>query len=142
MPSIHLKPFMTSALLALTATGVLVALAGCGPHVKDRGPISTNGPTASPTGTPDATDTALAERYHRSGGIQDVYGIQYRSESGAPFIIVWTHNPDESSAPFETIRNGVPKFLAGEEHVSLAKGYQLYVIGPTGALLHRWDMRP
>ncbi|MFD7019158.1 hypothetical protein [Streptomyces sp. NPDC059928] len=140
MTRIPLKPLMTSALLALAATGVL-ALSGCTAHLKDRGPIQA-APTNTPTGTPAAAETALAERYHRSGGAQDVYGIQYRSDSGATVIDVWTRNPDDSSPTFDNLRNGVTSFLAREEHVSLAKGYQLYVVGPTGALQHRWDTTP
>ncbi|MFD7169911.1 hypothetical protein [Streptomyces violascens] len=140
MTRIPLKPFITSALLALAATGVL-ALSGCTVFQKDRGPIQA-APTNTPTGTPARAEAALAERYHRSGGAPEVYGIQYRSDSGAPVISVWTHNPDDSSPTFESLRTGVTGFLVREEHISLAKGYQLYVVGPTGALQHRWDTRP
>ncbi|MFD9633212.1 hypothetical protein [Streptomyces violascens] len=141
MTRIPFKPSMSPALVALAAT-VVLALSGCTTDQQDRGGPTPAGPTATPTGAPAAA-VALAERYHRSGGAQEVYGIQYRSGSdGTPAITVWTRNPDDSAPTFDSLKNGVTGFLAREDGVSLTRGYQMDVFGPTGALQHRFDARP
>ncbi|MFF4185413.1 hypothetical protein ACFYZ9_19665 [Streptomyces sp. NPDC001691] len=141
MTRIPFKPSMTPALVTL-ATTLVLALSGCTTDQQDRGDPTPAGPTATSTGAPAAA-TALAERYHRSGGAQEVYGIQYRSNSdGTPAITVWTHNPDDSASTFDSLKNGVTGFLTREDGVSLPRGYQMDVFGPTGALQHRFDARP
>ncbi|MER5562684.1 hypothetical protein CG740_20580 [Streptomyces sp. CB01201] len=141
MTRIPFKPSMPPALPALAAT-VVLALSGCTTDQQGDGGPTTAGPTATYTGAPGAAG-ALAERYHRSGGAEEVYGMQYRSASdGTLAITVWTHNPDDSAQTFDGLKSRVTAFLAREEGVSLTRGYQMDVFGPTGALQHRLDARP
>ncbi|MGY5125513.1 hypothetical protein [Streptomyces nigrescens] len=100
------------------------------------------GPTATTTVAPGAA-AQLADRYRRSGGAHEVYGIQRKSgPGGVPLLIVWTHNPDEDSGRFDELKDSIISFLMRKEDLSLKQGYLMDVFGPKGALQHRLDTRP
>lgn len=116
-------------------------LSGCtGTTDPDRAP-ATAGPTATTTVAP--TDAArTAGRYTRSGGAQEVYGIQQGTgPGGVPLLTVWTRDPDGSAGTFDRLKVSVMGFLEREEGVLLNRGYLLDVFGPDGSLQHRLDAR-
>ncbi|MCZ7417232.1 hypothetical protein [Streptomyces sp. WMMC897] len=85
---------------------------------------------------------ALAERYRRAGGLEDVYGIRNTSgPDGVPLFIVWTHDPDDDAQPFERLKRSVTAFMRHREGLSLSRGYLMDVFGPDGTLQHRLDVR-
>ncbi|MGW7056871.1 hypothetical protein [Streptomyces sp. NPDC054887] len=99
------------------------------------------GPTITSTVAPDAA-VRVAERYRKSGGENDVYGIQRSSgPDGVPLLIVWTHDPDEDAETFDDLKGSITGYLEREEGLSLRRGYLMDVFGPDGALQHRLDAR-
>ncbi|MGW4228370.1 hypothetical protein ACWEF9_03625 [Streptomyces sp. NPDC004980] len=129
----------TAAVLA--CAGVVLVLSGCTRTTDaDRAP-ATAGPTATTTVAPaDAARTA--GRYTRSGGAQEVYGIQQDiGPGGVPLLTVWTRDPDGSAGTFDRLKVSVTGFLEREEGVRLNRGYLLDVFGPDGSLQHRLDAR-
>ncbi|MYX08160.1 hypothetical protein GTW98_15355 [Streptomyces sp. SID8375] len=130
---------------ALVCIGALTLLSAC---TADRDtpsggrPSETAGPTATTTLAPGAA-AQLADRYRRSGGAHEVYGIQQKpGPGGVPLLIVWTHNPDEDGARFDELKDSIIGFLTRKEGLSLKQGYLMDVFGPKGALQHRLDARP
>ncbi|MBT2478582.1 hypothetical protein [Streptomyces sp. ISL-94] len=130
--------------VALTCLGCTILLSGCtvdSTPSPDRRPSGTPGPTATTTVAPDAA-VQLADRYRRSGGTKDVYGIQQSSgPDGVPLLTVWTHNPDEDAKPFDDLKESITRYLEHKENLSLKHGYLMDVFGPDGSLQHRLDAR-
>ncbi|MFJ2707435.1 hypothetical protein ACIO3R_30125 [Streptomyces sp. NPDC087428] len=129
---------------ALVCVGCAALLSGC---TTDSAPDpgrsgAAPGPTVTSTVAPAAA-ARLAERYRRSGGEQDVYGIQRTSgPDGVPLLIVRTRNPDEDAEIFDDLKESITGYLEREEGVSLGRGYLMDVFGPDGGLQHRLDARP
>ncbi|MEU8702113.1 hypothetical protein AB0C61_31495 [Streptomyces sp. NPDC048680] len=129
---------------ALVCAGCVALLSGCttdsapGPGRSRAAP----GPTVTSTVAPAAA-ARLAERYRRSGGEKDVYGIQRTSgPDGVPLLIVRTRNPDEDAEIFDDLKESITGYLEREEGISLGRGYFMDVFGPDGGLQHRLDARP
>ncbi|WP_406368268.1 hypothetical protein [Streptomyces sp. NBC_01546] len=131
-------------LMALTCLGCATLLSGCtvdSTPSPDRRPSATPGPTATTTVAPDAA-VQLADRYRRSGGTSDVYGIQWSSgPDGVPLLTVWTHSSDEDAKPFDDLKVSITRYLERKERLSLEHGYLMDVFGPDGSLQHRLDAR-
>ncbi|MFF3873210.1 hypothetical protein [Streptomyces sp. NPDC001978] len=106
-------------------------------------PSVTPGPTVT-TIVPPGAASQLADRYRRSGGAHDVYGIKIQRDSGdsdAPLLIVWTHDPDDSAETFDELKGSITRFLSRDEGLSARQGYFMDVFGPDGSLQHRLDAR-
>ncbi|WP_164835835.1 hypothetical protein [Actinacidiphila soli] len=127
----------------LVCVGAVTLLSGCteaSDTHSDR-VHATPGPTATATVAPGAA-VQVAQRYRRSGGAQEVYGIQQSSgPNGAPLLVVWTNNPDESAQTFDELKGSITGFLERKEGLSLKQGYLMDVFGPDGSLQHRLDAR-
>jgi hypothetical protein len=128
----------------LTSIGAVTLLSGCvashAAHSDHHAAFP--GPTVTTTGVPGPV-AQLADRYRRSGGMREVYGVQRSSgPNNVPLLIVWTHNPDEGSETFDALEGSIVRFMSRKEGLSLRRGYFLDVYGPDGSLLHRLDARP
>lgn len=133
----------TTRWTALACLGSAAFLTGCttvGAPSPGRSSV-TPGPTITSTVAPDAA-VRVAERYRKSGGEKDVYGIQRSSgPDGVPLLIVWTHDPDQDAENFDDLKGSITGYLEREEGLSLRRGYLMDVFGPDGALQHRLDAR-
>ncbi|CAM5321080.1 hypothetical protein [Streptomyces hirsutus] len=131
-------------LRVLTCLGCIILLSGCAVNSTpspDRRSSAAPGPTATTTVAPDAA-VQLAERYRRSGGTKDVYGIERSSgPDDVPMLTVWTHNPDEDAKSFDSLKVSITGYLERKERLSLERGYLMDVFGPDGSLQHRLDAR-
>ncbi|MFJ4870496.1 hypothetical protein [Streptomyces sp. NPDC088757] len=138
-----MRPLTRPAVLAGLASVLL--LSGCSPvtapEADRRVPPTTPGPTATATAAPDEA-ARTAERYRRSGGTEDVYGILRSSgPEGVPALTVWTRDPDADAERFDALKASVTGHLEREEGLSFERGYLMDVFGPDGSLLHRLDAR-
>ncbi|OKK21883.1 hypothetical protein AMK16_01075 [Streptomyces sp. CB00455] len=136
----------TARLVALACAGCAVLLTGCavdGAPNPERRSSAVPGPTTTAAVAPDAA-VRLADRYRRSGGTKDVYGIRRSSgPDGVPLVTVWTHKKDEDAArSFGDLKVSITSYLERHEGLSLERGYLMDVFGPDGSLLHRLDARP
>ncbi len=133
------RPAAPAACLVLAS--VLLA-SGCSPEPQDRAaPPVTPGPTVTVTAAPDEA-ARTAERYRRSGGTEDVYGIQRGpGAGGVPLVTVWTRGEERDAGRFDALKVSVTGYLEREEGVSLERGYLMDVFGPDGSLRHRLDAR-
>ncbi|MGV9687925.1 hypothetical protein ACWDUX_02255 [Streptomyces sp. NPDC003444] len=128
----------------LALAGVLLA-SGCRPvtvpEADGSAPPVTPGPTLTATAAPDEA-ARTAERYRRSGGAEDVYGIQRApGAGGVPLVTVWTRGEERDAGRFDALKVSVTGYLEREEGVSLERGYLMDVFGPDGSLRHRLDAR-
>ncbi|MEW1904351.1 hypothetical protein [Streptomyces sp. NPDC086147] len=137
------RPAAPAARLVLAGVlaGVLLA-SGCSSEAEDRAaPPVTPGPTVTVTAAPDEA-ARTAERYRRSGGAEDVYGIQRGpGAGGVPLVTVWTRGEERDAGRFDALKVSVTGYLEREEGVSLERGYLMDVFGPDGSLRHRLDAR-
>jgi hypothetical protein len=127
----------------LVCVGAVALLSGCTADSDPRSdhPSAAPGPTVTTSVAPGAA-VQLAERYRRSGGEQNVYGIQRSSgPDGVPRLVVWTRDPDDSAETFDQLKGSIIGFLEREEGLSLRQGYLMDVFGPDGSLQHRLDAR-
>ncbi|OEJ43095.1 hypothetical protein AR457_02240 [Streptomyces agglomeratus] len=133
----------TTRWTALACLGSVALLAGCttaGAPSPGRSSVAP-GPTITSTVAPDAA-VQVAERYRKSGGEKDVYGIQRSSgPDGVPLLMVWTHDPNEDAEIFDDLKGSITGYLVREEGLSLRRGYLMDVFGPDGGLQHRLDAR-
>lgn len=128
--------------------GSVLLVSGCSPATSRdadpdrRDPSVTPGPTVTATAAPDEA-SRTAERYRRSGGAEDVYGIQRAAgPGGVPLVTVWTRGEERDAGRFDALEVSVAGYLEREEGVSLERGYLMDVFGPDGSLRHRLDARP
>ncbi|MFF4900887.1 hypothetical protein [Streptomyces sp. NPDC001068] len=135
----------TVRLPALVCIGAITLLSACtmDDDKHSARPSVTPGPTVTTTVPPGAA-SQLADRYRRSGGTHDVYGIKIQRASGdsdAPLLTVWTRDPDDSAEKLDELKGSITGFLFRDEGLSARQGYFMDVFGPDGSLQHRLDAR-
>ncbi|WP_369355076.1 hypothetical protein [Streptomyces sp. cg2] len=127
---------MLKRLLPVAFLAVAVLLTGC----DLAGDARPSGPPTT-TATPSRTGTELADRYRKSGGDADVYGIHHaKNGKGVLVLSVWTHKKDYYGN-VDDFAAKLASFLK-RDGVSVDQGYVLNVYGPDGVRLHMLDTTP